>query len=148
MTLVLPVQEIAPRLEEKFPGCIAEPDENIIIVKGEFLFEIASFLKNTPALGFDYLSYITAVDYQSHFDVIYYLISLEHNHSLTLKARCATRENPVVPSVVSLWKGADFQEREVYDLMGVNFEGHSNLKRIFLWDGFHGHPLRKDFKHQ
>jgi NADH-quinone oxidoreductase subunit C len=73
------------------------------------------------------------------------LSSLEHNHSLVIKTRCYDRKNPVLPSVVSLWQGADFQEREIYDLMGIRFEGHPNMKRIFLWEGFAGHPLRKDY---
>jgi NADH-quinone oxidoreductase subunit C len=62
-----------------------------------------------------------------------------------LKARCYDRENPVLPSVVGLWRTADFQEREIYDLLGISFTGHPNLKRIALWEGFEGHPLRKDF---
>jgi NADH-quinone oxidoreductase subunit C len=62
-----------------------------------------------------------------------------------VKVQCYDRENPSLPSVVGLWQGADFQEREIYDLFGIRFEGHPNLKRIFLWEGFEGHPLRKDF---
>ena len=96
-------------------------------------------------MKFDYLNYVTAVDYYSYFEVVYQLTSLEHNHSVIIKTRCYGRDNPVVPSVVGLWQGADFQEREIYDLMGIKFEGHPNLKRIFLWEGFPGHPLRKDF---
>ena len=66
-----------------------------------------------------------------------------HNHSLVLKVRIDERENPSLPSVANLWQGADFQEREIYDLFGIRFEGHPNLKRIFLWEGFPGHPLLK-----
>jgi NADH:ubiquinone oxidoreductase subunit C len=71
--------------------------------------------------------------------------SLEFNRSITLKARCYTRDNPSVPSLTGLYQGADIQEREIYDLMGIAFQGHPNLKRILLWEGFDGHPLRKDF---
>ena len=85
------------------------------------------------------------MDYYDYFEVVYQLTSMKHNHSLVLKTRCYDRINPVVPSVVRLWRGADFQEREVYDLMGISFEGHPNLKRIALWQGFEGHPLRKDY---
>ncbi len=67
------------------------------------------------------------------------------NHSAILKTRCHTRDEPKVPSVVEVWRGADLQEREVWDLMGVHFEGHPNMKRILLWEEFPGHPLRKDF---
>jgi len=71
--------------------------------------------------------------------------SLESNRSVTLKVRIFTRDNPTVPSISGLYQGADWQEREVYDLMGIIFKGHPNLKRVFLWEGYDGHPLRKDF---
>ena len=148
MTLALPVTELVAELEAKFPGCLVESSGNTIVVKPESVFQIASFLKTTPGFDFDYLNYVTAVDYNTYFEVVYNLISLKHNHGLILKTRCTDRENPTVPSVVSLWNGANFQEREVYDLMGIKFEGHPNLKRILLWEGFQGHPLRKDFKLQ
>jgi len=89
--------------------------------------------------------WIAAPCWFDYFEVVYQFTSFEHNHSLVVKARCYDRENPTLPSVISLWQGADFQEREIYDLMGIRFDGHPNMKRIFLWDGFPGHPLRKDY---
>ena len=77
--------------------------------------------------------------------MVYHLTSLEHNHSLVIKTRIYERDNPGLDSVVSLWRGADLQEREIYDLMGIAFTSHPNLKRIFLWEGFEGYPLRKDY---
>lgn len=148
MTVALSATEITTKIEAEFPGSTAEASNNGIVVESEFLLPVASFLKTTPELDFNYLSYITAVDYQNYFEVVYHLVSLEHNQSLLMRVRCTTRDNPTVPSVVSLWRGADFQEREIYDLMGISFTGHPNLKRIFLWDGFQGYPLRKDFKQQ
>ena len=145
MTVALPTGEIATRLEERFPGCFEEGGKDSLLVKAGSLLDVASFLKNEPDLKFDYLNYITAVDYFSYFEVVYQLTSLGHNHTVIIKTRCYSRENPVVPSVISLWQGADFQEREVYDLLGIRFEGHPNMKRIFLWEGFPGHPLRKDW---
>jgi NADH-quinone oxidoreductase subunit C len=145
MTLALNGNEIASRLEEQFPGSIVASGANSLLVKSESLLEIANYLKTTPGLDFDYLSAITAVDYYDYFEVVYQLTSLQHNHSLVVKTRCYERENPTLPSVVSLWRGADFQEREIYDLFGITFEGHPNLKRIVLWEGFQGHPLRKDY---
>ncbi len=145
MTVALSGKEIATRLEEQFPGSVVESGPDSLLVKGDLLLEIAGYLKTTPGLDFNYLTAITAVDYYDYFEVVYQLTSLENNHCLVLKARCYQRENPTLPSVVSLWRGADFQEREIYDLMGINFEGHPNLKRIVLWEGFAGHPLRKDF---
>jgi NADH-quinone oxidoreductase subunit C len=145
MTLALSGNETAKQIEENFPGSVVESSQQSLLVKAESLLEIASYLKTTPELGFDYLASITAVDYYDCFEVIYQLTSLQHNHSLVLKTRCYERDNPTLPSVVSLWRGADFQEREIYDLMGISFEGHPNLKRILLWEGFEGYPLRKDF---
>ena len=143
MTKQLSGPEVAQQIGEKFPDAITGSDENTVFVRSEALLEVARFIKES--LDLDYLNSITAVDYIDYFELIYHLTSLENNHSIILKTKCAERENPIVPSVVSLWQGADFQEREIYDLMGISFEGHPNMKRIFLWDGFQGHPLRKDF---
>ena len=88
---------------------------------------------------------LTAVDYMDYFEVVYNLISIKNNHSVVLKTKCYGRENLNVPSVVGLWRTADYQERETFDLFGISFEGHPNLKRLFLWEGFEGHPLRRDY---
>jgi NADH-quinone oxidoreductase subunit C len=145
MTLALSGEKIAKQIEEKLPGSVVESGPDCLLVKSESLLEIAGYLKTAPGLDFDYLTAITAVDYYDYFEVVYQLTSLQHNHSLVVKTRCYNREKPILPSVVSLWRGADFQEREIYDLFGIGFEGHPNLKRIVLWEGFEGHPLRKDF---
>jgi len=145
MTVALSGKEIADKLEEQFPGSIVESNQDSLIVNSEFLLKVATSLKDTPDLDFNYLVAITAVDYYNYFEVVYRLTSLEHNHSLVVKTRCYERVNPVLPSVVSLWRGAELQEREIYDLMGISFEEHPNLKRLFLWQGFKGHPLRKDY---
>ena len=124
--------------------------------------------------GYDYLSMVTSVDWPQYFEVVYYLyrvgsFSLDtamgrHGdtetdlaasprprvpaspEALVLKVRLADKAAPSVPSLISVWPGADLQEREVYDMMGIRFEGHPNLRRILLWDGFEGWPLRKDYK--
>ena len=145
MTLALSGEEVAVKLERQFPGSIVESSGNSLLVNSESLFALVSWLKTTPGFDFDYLSSITAVDYYDYFELVYQLISTKHNHALVLKTRCYQRENPTAPSIVSLYQGADFQEREIYDLMGIRFEGHPNMKRIFLWEGFEGHPLRKDY---
>jgi len=146
MTVALQGKEIADKLEKQFPGSIVETSQDSIVVKGEFLLDIAAFLKDTPEFDFNYLVAVTAVDYYDYFEVVYRLTSLEKNHGLVLKTRVYDRANPVVPSVVGLWRGADLQEREIYDLMGISFDGHPNLKRLFLWEGFEGYPLRKDYR--
>jgi len=145
MTLALSGEEVATKLEQQFPGSIIERNEDSLLVKSESLSDLVSFLKSAPGLDFNYLSSITAVDYYDYFELVYQLVSLEHNHSLILKTRLCERESPVASSLVGLYRGADYQEREIYDLMGISFEGHPNLKRIALWDGFEGHPLRKDY---
>ena len=145
MTVALSGKEIASQVEEKLPGSIVESSQDYLVVETDSLLSVVAFLKDTQGLDFDYLNYVTAIDYFDRFEVIYQLTSLEHNHSLVIKVRCYDREDPALPSVVSLWQGADFQEREIYDLMGIRFEGHPNMKRIFLWEGFPGHPLLKDY---
>lgn len=145
MTVVLSGKEIASRIEEKLPGSLAESGDGYLVVNSESLLAVMACLKDTDGLEFDYLNHVTAVDYYRYFEVVYQLTSLKHNHTLVLKTRCYDRENPVVPSVIGLWQGADFQEREIYDLMGISFQGHPMMKRIFLWEGFPGYPLRKDF---
>jgi len=145
MTVSLSGWEIAKQITKQFPDAVSEASDHAVLVKSESLFGVAEYLKNSPEFDFDYLTNITAVDYYDYFEVIYQLTSLGRNHSLVLKTQCYNRDHPTLPSVVSLWRGADFQEREIYDLMGISFEGHPNLKRIALWKGFDGHPLRKDY---
>lgn len=145
MTVALNGEEVAKKITEVVPGSVAAADKMAVVVGSKSLYQVAEFLKNTSGLDFDYLNDLTAVDYLDYFEVVYHLTSLKHNHSLVLKTRCYEREKPKVSSVVSLWRAADFQEREVYDLMGITFEGHPNLKRLLLWEGFAGHPLRRDY---
>lgn len=136
--------EVAEKIGGQLPGAVVEYD-TAVLVKSESIFEVCRFLNQTAGLDFDYLVNLTGVDYLDYLEVVYHLVSMKHNHSLVLKTRCYDREQPTVPSVTPVWKGADFQEREVYDLLGIRFEGHPNMKRIFLWEGFQGHPLRRDY---
>ncbi len=145
MTTALVAKEIAAQITQEFTGTVVEANQNIILVKSEAIRDILSFLKNTSGLEFDYLNDITAVDYWDYFELVYQLTSIKHNHKITIKTRLNGRENLKLPSIVSVYKGADLQEREIFDLMGITFEGHPNLKRILLWEGFNGHPLRKDY---
>jgi NADH-quinone oxidoreductase subunit C len=145
MTVAIAVKELTDRLEKEFPGCFEDGGRDNLLLKSGSLLGVAAFLKDTPDLKFDYLNYVTAVDCYQYFEVVYQLTSLEHNRSVVFRTRAYNRDNPVVPSVTGLWQGADLQEREVYDLMGIRFQGHPNMKRIVLWAGFSGHPLRKDW---
>ncbi len=148
MTVALNGNEVAAKISAKFPGSVVESKDSSILVNAKSLLDVAGFLKSSPDFQMDYLNNITAADYGKYFEVIYNLSSLTLNHAVTLKVRAEGRTNPTVPSLMPLWRGADLQEREIYDLMGVKFSGHPNLKRILLWDGFNGHPLRKDWKQE
>ena len=146
MTRVLGGEELAGALRQRFPDVVEEVAESALWVKPGQIVDVVKFLKEEQGLELSYLNAITAVDYIGYFEVLYQLTSFAHNHSAMIKARVYGREDPSIPSVYDVWQGADFQEREIWDLMGVRFPGHPNHKRIMLWEGFEGHPLRKDFK--
>ena len=119
--------------------------DDVVWVKPSKIAEVCAFLKSDPGLDFNFLNSISAVDYINHFEVVYHLTSLDKRHTSIVKTRLDGREDLTLPSVYHLWLGADFQEREIWDLMGIDFSGHPNMKRIMLWEGFDGHPLRKDY---
>ncbi len=144
MTKALSGSDTAKKIGEKFPDAVTGSDETSVIVRSKDVLEVARFLQES--LNLDYLNFMAGTDYTDYLEVVYLLTSIKDNHSIVLKTRCEDRNHPTVPSVFSLWQGADFQEREIYDLLGIYFEGHPNMKRLFLWAGFEGHPLRKDFK--
>jgi len=145
MTTSLKAPEIGKQLQAQFAGAVIEATDAAVMVDSKSLVNVMAYLKKTAGLDFDYMTTITAVDYFQYFEVIYNLVSMVHNHSLTIKTRVYGRENPSLPSLVGLWRSADHQEREIYDLMGITFEGHPNMKRIVLWPEFKGHPQRKDY---
>ena len=127
------------------PGAVLESTKNGLVVAAEKLPELARYLRDHE--GYDYLSMVTSVDWPQYFEVVYYLFGVaQPKDALVLKVRLPDKVNPTVPSLISVWPGADLQEREVYDMMGIRFDGHPNLRRILLWDGFEGWPLRKDYK--
>ena len=127
------------------PGRLERPAVSALWVKAPRVAEVAGFLKSDENLDFNFLNSISAVDYIDHFQIVYHLTSLNKQHTAIVKTRLNGRDDLSLPSVYHLWRGADFQEREIWDLMGIRFEGHPNLKRIMLWEGFEGHPLRKDY---
>lgn len=123
--------------------------EKILHIKGEAVLDI---LKSLEKEGFNFLADLTAVDNLTlggfeRFAVVYHLLSHERTERLTVKAYVSEKD-PRLPSVESLWKTADWQEREVYDLYGIEFDGHPNLLRIMNPDDYKGHPLRKDYPRQ
>ena len=111
------------------------------------LVKICEFLKYTEKFGFDYLSCITVVDYeedQEKFEMIYHLISIRLHHKMAIKVALPSND-PTVPSVLGVWKSADWFEREAHDLFGIKFEGRENLLPLLLYEGFEGYPGRKSY---
>ena len=137
--------EVARRINEAHPGAAVSWNGTDVWIEPEDLLAVGGFLRDDPDLDFATLRAVTAVDYVEHFELIYHLMSMRKNHCAVVKTRRFGRNEPAIDSVVGIWKGAELQEREVWDLMGIHFEGHPNMKRVLLWEGFPGHPLRKDF---
>jgi NADH:ubiquinone oxidoreductase subunit C len=137
--------DLAAALTAKLPEAVEGHDENAVWVRSSQIAAVATLMRDDPSLDFQFLNSISAVDFIEYFALVYHLTSLRQQHSAIIKARIYGREALTAPSVYQVWRGADFQEREIWDLMGLYFEGHPNMKRIMLWEGFEGHPLRKDF---
>ena len=120
--------------------------DDTVVVKREKLKELCSFLKEDKELDFDYLLDVCGVDYlprEPRFEVVYHMQSISKRHRLRVKTRVQDGEK--VDSVTSIWATADWTERETYDMFGIVFEGHPDLKRIYMADDWKGHPLRKDY---
>ena len=144
-TAFLSGHRVAERLEAALPGAVEEATDGWVRIVPARLLDVCGFLRDDGDLDAKFLALLSGVDWYDYFEVVYQLASLTRNHRFALKVRLDDHESPEVPSVSSVWQGADLQEREAYDLMGIRFGGHPDLKRLFLWDGFPGHPLRKDF---
>jgi NADH-quinone oxidoreductase subunit C len=161
--------EIIAVLEQQFGDKIKSKKldtlDPFVVVEPANLVEVCRFLRDNPRLAFDLLNCISGVDYlepdpkkapkagfEPHLEVVYHLSSFTHRHRFVLKVLLPRWKNnqggqlPEVPTVTSLWKGANWHEREVYDLSGVYFTGHPELTRILLADDWVGHPLRKDYE--
>ena len=126
------------------PGAARDADGVLAVERGS-LVEVMRALRDDERSDLAFLCNLTAVDRELEIEVIYHLQSLDRNHILQVRAGTGDREDPAAPSLTGVYHGAHLQEREVYDLFGVRFEGHPDLRRMFLWEGFPGHPLRKDF---
>jgi len=137
--------EAAEHAERLVPGSVDRHTAVACYLKPETLRDTMEALRTDPETDFVHLTDLCAVDYWDHFEVVYHLQSFERNQFATVKVDVSGRDEPSVPSVVPVWYGAWMQECEAYDLFGIRFEGHPNLHRILLWDGFPGWPLRKDF---
>ena len=146
-------EAIISKLKEKFGEENIKPvtdqaGDPYAFAPADKMAEICTLLKEDPELLMDCLSNITGVDAPpDDLDVVYHYFSYEKRHSVTLKVR-VPKSNAKVPTVVPVYQTAEWQEREAYDLLGVNFEGHPDLRRIMLPDDWMGHPLRKDYKEE
>lgn len=141
-------KELKEEIKNKFPDFFVDFSsllgEEVLIIKKEGVVPILSFLKE---YGFELLLDITAVDYigkNPRFEVVYHILSFKEKKRVRIKVPVDENE-PKVPTITSLWKNADWLEREVWDMYGIIFDGHPNLKRILMYEGFEGHPLRKDY---
>jgi len=138
------------KLKEKFAASILDVkifrEEVSVSVQKKDLFEICKLLHSDPDLQYHMLTDLCGVDLfpeTPRFEVVYHLNSIKNNQRLRLKAKVGEKES--ISSVESIWKVANWYEREAYDLFGIPFENHPDLRRIMMWDGYEGHPLRKDF---
>lgn len=141
---------IHARLRQRFGDAVADlagsgPDASATVAPAA-IADVCRFCKTEPALAFDCLSNLSGVDYPKRevVQVVYHLYSYTLRHPFVLKVD-APRDNPVVPSVAGVWAHADWEEREVFDLLGVTFDGHPDLRRLLMPEDWPGHPLRKDF---
>ncbi|MEQ4489734.1 MAG: NADH-quinone oxidoreductase subunit C [Dehalococcoides mccartyi] len=144
MTAVLDYQQLKADLSKELPGIEIQAESSFLLALPEDIHRVCQYLVSRP-LQMDYLTNLTAADYPEYIEIIFHLNSIVNNTAMTLKTRLTDKTNPKMASVVDIWRGAELQEREIYDLFGVVFENHIGLKRIFLWEGFEGYPLRKDF---
>jgi NADH-quinone oxidoreductase subunit C len=145
---MLALQTLEQILKARFSDAVEESAEiagaPTFVIRASDIVGVCALLKETPEFAFDYLWSLTAVDWPDRFEMVYHLYSTTHRHYVILKVKLG-RENPSVASVFEVWKAADWQEREVYDMFGVVFEGHPDLRRILTDEDFEGWPLRKDY---
>ncbi len=159
------VDQLKTKFGDLITGANLDNVDPWIEVAPHGIVEVCTYLRNEPSLAFDYCNSVTAVDYcepdekkaakvtwQPHIEVVYHLFSMKHKHSLVLKVLLPRWKNdrpgdlPEVPSVAAVWRTADWHERECYDLLGVRFTDHPNLRRILCPEDWEGHPLRKDYE--
>lgn len=148
------MNDLANRIKRMFPDAVASADivngEQQVVVNKAGILEFMRRLRDDEGTLFNFMMDLTAVDYlgrrpaEARFEVVYHLYSLKHNHRVRVKVP-VSQADPTIDSVTQVWKAANWFEREVWDLYGLVFKGHPDLKRILLYEEFEGHPLRKDY---
>jgi len=144
--------EIAEQIKGKFPSEVKEivefQGQVSVLIKKDKLLEIMNFLHKTPELYFDFLVDLCGVDYlgkkETRFEVVYHLLSIKYNKAIRIKAE-VSEDDCVIDSVVGIWLGANWHERECFDMYGIKFNGHPDLRRILMPEDWEGYPLRKDY---
>ncbi len=144
VTLTLPGTQVADRIRASLPNAVQSGNTDYVVLEPASAFDAMALLRDDEQLDGKFLVQMCSVDMIFRIDVVYHFASLAQNHIFEVKVP-AEHEQPSVASISPLWSGAILQEREIYDLMGVKFPGHPELTRLFLWESFPGHPLRKDF---
>jgi len=141
-------KELKQYLEVTYPNLEVKETFNfpLLLVNKEEVIPVLKQLKDAPETRFNFLFCETAVDRNPNLEMIYHLSSTYYYHDLEVKVILEERENPVIDSVYSLWEAADLYEDEIYDMFGIRFKGHPNLRRIMLTDEWNGFPLRKDYQ--
>ncbi len=146
----LATEQIHDLIKEKFGDAVSDDQRDavdpFIVVKAASIVDVAKFCRDDPSLVFNLLSVVSGVDYpdQNTIEVVYCLDSTTEKHRLIIKVPLP-RDNPKIATLENVWRTADWQERETFDLVGVVFEGHHNLARILCAEDWEGHPLRKDY---
>ena len=137
-------EDISDKIKNKFPNTLSDSEGRFLTVKSEDLFEVATYIKNDISLNFDLLSCLTSIDGEEKgFYVAYNFYSTSIKHNLEIRVFA---EDMVIPSVEKIWRTADWHEREAYDLMGIKFQNHPDMRRMFLPEDWEGHPLQKKYK--
>jgi NADH-quinone oxidoreductase subunit C len=137
-------ERVKERFGDRVLEVVSKPPDPFCVIAPAAIVEVAQFMRDDPQLAMDCLSNESGVDYKDRVEVVYHLFSYRQRHGAVLKVKLP-RENPSVATVENVWKSANWMEREIYDLVGVTFEGHSDLRRLLMPEDWPGHPLRKDF---
>ncbi|MFA5167971.1 MAG: NADH-quinone oxidoreductase subunit C [Candidatus Omnitrophota bacterium] len=145
----IPVEEIKKELETRLPDVkLRLVRDSLLIENPEDLPQVVLFLKESPKFLLDYLSSVTGADYLTFLESVYHLYSMAQKQGpLVLRVR-VPKSNAKVPSLVPVYRSAGLQEREAYDTFGIIYEGHPDLRRLFMWEDFQGYPLRKDYEQE
>ena len=139
-------EEVKSKIESAVPGVALKlVRESILVENANDIVKVVDYLKTASEFRLDYLSSLTGADYINFLEVVYHLYSMEKKTGPVVLRIRADRNNPKVPSLTPVYRGAEYQEREAYDMYGFIFENHPDPRRIFMWEGFEGYPMRKDY---